>query len=596
MKTLRVVLGDQLTRDSAAFADLDPARDVILMVEVHEETSYVPHHKQKIALVLSAMRHFARALEDEGLIVDYVQLEDPQNTGSFARELLRAAQRHKCARAVVVEPGEYRVLRQLQGAAKTGGIRLEIREDGRFFCSRTRFARWAAGRGQLRMEFFYREMRRETGLLMQGEEPVGGRWNFDAENRKPLPARLEKPPSMRFQPDATTREVLDLVARLFRENFGDLETFRWGVTRAEALAALDVFITHRLPLFGDYQDAMRTGEPHLYHSVVSPYLNLGLLKAREVCDAAEGAFRRGLAPLNAVEGFIRQILGWREFMRGVYWLNMPQYAQGNAFGAERSLPGFFWTGATKMNCVAEVIDATRRNAYAHHIQRLMVTGNFALLAGLAPREVEAWYLAVYADAYEWVELPNTHGMALFADGGVVASKPYAASGAYINRMSDYCRKCTFNPKLKAGPKACPLNFLYWDFFVRNRDRLKGNPRLQMTYRTLDAMDDTLLLDVKESARDFLAELDKSRGHAWHASRVESGRILEARTGSTGGVSAEEQTSDDDARERTSQSWVPGGKPPRADLALVVNKQAAKAEGEKQQTARTTQSCGRKGEQ
>ena len=317
MKTLRVVLGDQLTRDSAAFADLDPARDVILMVEVHEETSYVPHHKQKIALVLSAMRHFARALEDEGLIVDYVQLEDPQNTGSFARELLRAAQRHKCARAVVVEPGEYRVLRQLQGAAKTGGIRLEIREDGRFFCSRTRFARWAAGRGQLRMEFFYREMRRETGLLMQGEEPVGGRWNFDAENRKPLPARLEKPPSMRFQPDATTREVLDLVARLFRENFGDLETFRWGVTRAEALAALDVFITHRLPLFGDYQDAMRTGEPHLYHSVVSPYLNLGLLKAREVCDAAEGAFRRGLAPLNAVEGFIRQILGWREFMRGV---------------------------------------------------------------------------------------------------------------------------------------------------------------------------------------------------------------------------------------------------------------------------------------
>jgi deoxyribodipyrimidine photolyase-related protein len=357
------------------------------------------------------------------------------------------------------------------------------------------------------MEYFYREMRRGYGVLMAGDQPEGGRWNFDAENRKPPPLRFHPQPPPRFAPDAVTRAVLDLVARRFADHFGDLEPFGWATTRADALAALDAFVRDHLPDFGDHQDAMARGEPFLHHATLSPYLNIGLLTPREVCAAAERAYAKGEAPLNAVEGFVRQILGWREYIRGVYWLKMPEYARSNALRAEQPLPWFYWSGETKLACVAEVVGQLRRHAYAHHIQRLMVTGNLALIAGFAPAQVEEWYLAVFADAFDWVELPNTHGMALFADGGVVGSKPYAASGAYINRMSNYCGDCFYDPKLKSGERACPFNPLYWDFLIRNRERLARNPRLAMPYRTLDAMSAARREEIARDARNILQSKD-----------------------------------------------------------------------------------------
>lgn len=496
MTTLRIVLGDQLTRGLPALRDHQPG-DIVLMMEVVEEATYVKHHKQKLTLIFSAMRHFAETLRRDGLSVDYVCLDDPSNTGSFTGEVQRAIARHKPARILVTEPGEWRVFEMMKG------WNAEILNDDRFFATPAAFARWADGRKQLRMEFFYRDMRRLSGLLMDGDEPAGGQWNFDHDNRKALPKDITPPKRRRFEPDSITREVMAMVQQRFPHHFGDLEPFGWAVTRDDALQALDHFITACLPSFGDYQDAMKQGNVFLYHSVISPCLNIGLLTPREICMRAEDAWRSGQAPLNAVEGFIRQILGWREYVRGLYWLKMPAYAETNALDAHRPLPGFYWTASTDMNCMAQAIGDTQRHAYAHHIQRLMVTGNFALLAGLAPKQVEAWYLLVYVDAFEWVELPNTHGMALFADGGIMASKPYAASGAYIDRMSDYCSSCRYRPDVKLGPRACPFNYLYWDFLIRNESKLKANPRMAMPYRTLARMDVERKAEIVRQAKLFL---------------------------------------------------------------------------------------------
>ena len=503
-RQLRFIFGDQLTRDLSALRDIDPAQDIVLMVEATAEARNVPHHKQKIAFILSAMRHFAQSLRDEGLQVDYVRMDDPDNQQDFGRELARAVQRHKPAAIIVTEPSEWRVWQMLQ--AWDVGAPLEIRADDRFFCSRADFAALTRARKTGRMEFFYREMRRRSGLLMQAGEPRGGQWNFDAENRKALPRGLTPPTRRRFEPDATTRDVLTLVASRFGAHFGDLEPFGWAVTRNDALIALDHFITDCLPTFGDYQDAMKTGEDFLYHSLISPYLNIGLLTAREVCAKAEAALISGAAPINAVEGFIRQILGWREFVRGIYWAEMPDYAQSNHLNAKRDLPALYWTGKTPMRCMAECIGTTRRHAYAHHIQRLMVTGNFALLAGVDPAQIEEWYLAVYLDAFEWVELPNVHGMVMHADGGRIGSKPYAASGAYIDRMSDYCKTCAFDPKVKLGPKACPFNYLYWNFLIENAATLQPNPRMSLPYVTLSKMPAEQRADITRSAAAFLTGL------------------------------------------------------------------------------------------
>lgn len=505
---LRLVLGDQLSPELASLRDIDRENDIVLLVEVHEEATHVRHHPKKIAFLFSAMRHFAEELRASGVTVDYVALNDAENSGSFSGELERAVSRHQPERIVVTEPGEYRVRRMMDGWQQELNLPAEIRDDTRFVCTLEAFDAWAEDRKSLRMEYFYREMRRATGLLMTDTgDPVGGQWNYDKDNRKSPPKELETATPMRFTPDETTEAVLALVRERFSDHFGDVEPFWFAVTRAQARRALAHFIKTGLPSFGDYQDAMIDGDDWLFHSALSQYLNAGLLTPLEMCESACAAYDAGDAPLNAVEGFVRQIIGWREYVRGVYWRYMPDYAERNALGAERPLPDFYWTGETKMNCMAKVIDQTRREAHSHHIQRLMVTGNFALLIGARPAEVCEWYLAVYADAYEWVEMPNVLGMALYADHGVMGSKPYAAGGAYIDRMSDFCKSCSYKLKEKTGPQACPFNYLYWNFLIENRDHLANNPRMGQMYRTLDKMSDERVDAIGASARLFLDALE-----------------------------------------------------------------------------------------
>ncbi len=507
MTTLIPIFGDQLSLDLSALAASDPAASVVLMMEVAEETRAVPHHRRKIAFILSAMRHHCAALIAAGWTVDYVRLDDPDNCGSFSGEVARAVARHQATQICVTQAGEWRVRAAVADWQATLGITVTILPDTRFIAPPGFFARWADGRRQLRMEYFYREMRRMTGLLMTGDAPAGGQWNFDAENRKPAEAGLFIPRRTGTPPDAQTQAVLDLVADRFADHPGDLTGFDLAVTRAGALADMARFMATALPGFGDYQDAMLRDEPLLWHSLLSPYLNVGLLDPLEVCRAAEAEWQAGRAPINAVEGFIRQILGWREYVRGLYDWAGPDYVTRNALGATRALPGFYWTGQTRMACLAAAIGQTLDLAYAHHIQRLIITGNYALLTGIDPKEVHHWYLAVYLDAFEWVELPNTLGMSQFADGGMLASKPYAASGAYVNRMSDYCRGCAYDVRQKTGPKACPLNALYWDFLDRNRATLGGNPRLAMPYRTWDKMAAADQQAIRASAAAHLARLD-----------------------------------------------------------------------------------------
>ena len=509
MTVLRLILGDQLNHQLASLRDINIETDIVLMAEVGAEVTYVKHHKRKIAFLFAAMRHFAEALRGDGVFVIYRRLDDPENGGSLESEVKRAIAAHKISKLVVTMPGEYRLMEIMKRWQSSLGIAVELREDDRFLCDLDRFASWANGRRQLRMDFFYRDMRRDHNILMDGGEPIGGKWNFDSDNRESPKAGMVIPPPLQFAPDDITAEVLGLVATRCADHFGDLDDFGFAVTRQQALAVLNHFIEQRLPDFGRYQDAMLLDEPWVYHSHIGFYLNAGLLLPAEAIAAAETAYHNGHAPLNSTEGFIRQILGWREFVRGIYWLKMPDYADLNFFEADRDLPEFFWTGATKMLCMAQAVDATRKYAYAHHIQRLMVLGNFALLAGLAPAQVNAWFLIVYADAYEWVELPNVSGMVLFADGGYLASKPYAAGGAYINRMSNYCRDCHYKVSQKNGAAACPFNYLYWDFLIRNRAKLKDNARLGMMYRSLDRMDETKIAAIRHDADQFLANLPEA---------------------------------------------------------------------------------------
>jgi deoxyribodipyrimidine photolyase-related protein len=501
---LRLVLGDQLTPGLASLRDANPACDLILMAEVRSEATYVRHHKKKIAFVFAAMRAFSEELQALGFTVRYVAISDPENAGDLLSETRRALSAHPdLDRVVLTRCGEWRLDEAQAGWQEALGVPVERRDDDRFLCSIQDFNRWAEGKKQLRMEFFYREMRRRTGLLMEGGEPAGGRWNFDAENRKRLPKGVT-PPERRFSGPCTLAQaaMADVEAH-FLDHFGDLEPFVFPVCRAEAEALAARFITDILPGFGDWQDAMARGAPWMWHAVLSPCLNAGLLDPLALCQAAEAEWRAGRAPLNAVEGFIRQIIGWREYVRGIYWRFMPDYGRLNALEARRSLPDFYWTGRTDMACLREAITDTRRHAYAHHIQRLMVTGNFALLAGVDPNLVDEWYLIVYADAYEWVEMPNTRGMALFADGGIMASKPYAASGAYIDKMSDYCGGCAYSVSEKNGPKACPFNYLYWDFMMRNEARLRANPRLANPYATLGRLSAARKAAISQDAAAFL---------------------------------------------------------------------------------------------
>jgi deoxyribodipyrimidine photolyase-related protein len=502
---LVLVLGDQLTETLSALAQADKARDTVVMAEVADEAAYVRHHPKKIALIFAAMRKFAHALEQGGWTVAYTQLDDTDNAGSIVGELLRRAAQTGASEVLATEPGEWRLIDKLKYAP----LKVHLLPDDRFLATHAEFEAWAEGRKALRMEYFYREMRRKTGLLMEGDQPAGGKWNFDHDNRKAAPEDVTVDGPLRFDPDATTREVLELVQARFGDNFGALEPFWFATTRAEALQALDHFIANALPRFGDYQDAMLNENEFLYHAILSPYLNIGLLNVTEICKAAADAYAAGHAPINAAEGFIRQIIGWREYVRGIYFLEGPDYTARNILGHDRDLPWFYWGGETRMNCVAKAVGQTRTQAYAHHIQRLMVTGNFALLAGIDPAQVHEWYLAVYADAFEWVEAPNTIGMSQFADGGVIASKPYVSSGAYINRMSDHCKSCHYSVSAKTGDTACPFNLLYWHFLDRHRDRFSNNPRMGNMYRTWDRMDADKRKTVLAEGDALLARLDAS---------------------------------------------------------------------------------------
>lgn len=509
-QTIRFVLGDQLTRGLSSLTDADPDHDLIVMAEPHNEATHVPHHRQKIVMILSAMRHFAAELRDEGFHVEYFDYQE-HPTSSFTEALKTALRKHDIKHVIITEPGEWRVKHEIDEWSDDLDISVDIRADDRFFAPLSVFEAFAKGRKELRMEYFYRRLRRETGILMETDgKPVGGRWNFDHDNRKSLPDEVTPPSPETFKPDDITRDLLTKVAGDFPDAVGDAQSFGWAVSRNDALSALDHFITHRLPHFGDYQDAMTVKSPTVYHALISPYINIGLLLPDEVCRAAEKAYYDSKAALNAVEGFIRQILGWREYVRGLYWHLGPEYGTDNHFDARRSLPVFFWTGNVPMNCLKQAIGETLENAYAHHIQRLMVIGNFSLLAGLNPQEVCDWYLAVYIDAFEWVELPNTFGMALYADGGKMASKPYAASGKYIDRMSDYCQGCQYSPRKNTGPDACPFNALYWHFMDRNAKTLGKNPRLGMPYRNWARMKDDKKRDLIDQAEAFLDKLDAGK--------------------------------------------------------------------------------------
>ena len=505
---LVLVLGDQLSHDNPALAGFDPACDRVLMVEAPAEATHVWTHKARIALFLSAMRHFAAELAERGWPVDYLRLGEHPHTSLEAAWRAAIAQ-HAPAGLIVCEPGEWRLEQALRQLGDALGLPVALRPDSHFLTSRAAFQRWAGERETLLMEHFYRSMRKHHQVLMDGQEPTGGAWNFDKDNRQAFgragPSGL--PPAPRFTPDALTREVLASVEAHFPDHPGSLAHFAWPVTRADALQALTAFIRDRVPGFGAHQDAMWTGEPFLWHSLLAPALNLKLLDPREVIRAAEDAWRSGHAPLPAVEGFIRQILGWREFIRGVYWRDQPTMGAANHFGHTRPLPAWFWTGETRMNCQRQVIRQTLEHGYAHHIQRLMVIGNFALLAGLSPQAVAAWFLAVYVDAVEWVELPNVAGMALYANGGRFTSKPYVASGAYIKRMSNYCSGCSYSPEVKTGPRACPVSTFYWDFLDRHADRLAANPRCTLMLKPLARMDTAERAAIRSQAQALGEALD-----------------------------------------------------------------------------------------
>ena len=501
LRCLVIVLGDQLDLDASGFDGFDAASDAVWMAEASEESTHVESSKPRTALFLAAMRHFALALQAAGRPLHYSRMDAGGQAGSLAAQLQADIARLRPARLAMTAPGDWRVLHAIKAVAQAHDLALDIREDRHFFSSVSDFAAHARGRKSLRMEYLYREQRKRHGILMQDDAPVGGQWNFDADNREAFgaagPAGL--PERALFEPDAVTREVIALVNQRFADHPGRLDSFAWPVTRAQALQSLQAFIRQRLPLFGRYQDAMWPGDPWLYHAHLSAALNLKLLNPREVVAAAEAAHHDGHAPLASVEGFIRQILGWREYVRGVYWTQMPDYLDCNALGAHEDLPAWFWTGATDMACLRDALAQTLEHGYANHIQRLMVTGLFALMLGVDPKQVHAWYLAVYVDAVEWVELPNTLGMSQYADGGVMGSKPYIATGKYIQRMSPHCKGCRYDPAQRSGESACPFTTLYWDFLMRHESTLARNPRMALQVKNMTRLTDAQKQAVNERA-------------------------------------------------------------------------------------------------
>lgn len=508
MKTLRLIFWDQLSFCLSSLKDIS-TDDTILMCELRDEVTRIKHHPKKIALWFSAMRHFAEELVKKGMNVRYVDFNDPSNTHSLNQEVALAVDHLSIDKIIVTEPGEYHFQETIKSWGKTLSIDVESRTDDRFLCTIEEFKQWAKTKRELRMEYFYRHMRKKYDILMEPDgSPTGGFWNYDKENRKPPSKDMGPLKRISHEKSAILKNVLELVRNNFSDHFGDLDPFYYAITRDQALMELDHFIDNLLPYFGDYQDAMVKDNAYLYHSLLSSYINLGLLLPLEVCQKAQEAYLNGKVALNSAEGFIRQILGWREFVRGIYWLKMPEYGDLNALGAKNPLPKLYWGDKTHMLCMSQAISHTKIHSYSHHIQRLMVTGNFALLAGLDVKEVQEWYLAVYSDAYEWVEMPNTLGMALFGDGGIIASKPYAASGQYINKMSNFCKQCHYDVKDMTGSNACPFNALYWDFLQRHQEKLDENPRLSFIYATWNKFETSKKEAIKSKASNILKKMEE----------------------------------------------------------------------------------------
>lgn len=505
-KKLVLILGDQLDLQSAALKGFNFETDQVLMVESVPEAQFVWSHQAKIALFLSAMRHFAQSLRELNYPICYIE-NSPLSIVEAVKETLLA---NGITHLVCVEPGEWRLKQELEALAKTLNLQLDLREDEHFFCSHQEFRAWAADKKELRLEYFYRLMRKKHNILIEADgNPVGGQWNFDQDNRKPYPkagpGMIESP--LLFEPDEITKAVIDFVQEKYPEHPGSLEHFRWPVNREQALEALNYFVEYRLRNFGVFQDAMWTDTPYGWHSILSSALNIKLLNPREVIAAVLLAWKKYGLDLSTIEGFIRQILGWREFVRGMYYLDMPKMAQDNYYQHQRPLPNWYWTGQTKMACMQDAIGQTLKYGYAHHIQRLMVTGNFALLAEILPSAVCDWYLAIYVDAIEWVELPNTAGMALFANGGRFTSKPYIASGAYIKRMSNYCGSCKYKPEVRFGEQACPVTTLYWNFLIVHRAQFDGNPRTRLMTANLKKISDSDQATITAHAAVLLNNLD-----------------------------------------------------------------------------------------
>ena len=501
---LFLILGDQLHPDPhPLLADFDSHSDRLLMVEAPGESSHVASHRARTVFFLSAMRHRAEDFRQQGLPLTYLALGQHAHT-AIGSALAATLGESRCV--VMLEAGDARLQAEIDSACQAAGAALLVRPDPHFLCSLDDFNTWAGERDNLRLEYFYRWQRQRHDILMDNGAPAGGRWNFDAENRQAFGARgpgLIPPPS-RFAPDAISRQVMTDVNTALPGLPGSLDNFAWPVTKAEAETALADFIRHRLPDFGRWQDAMWPGQPFLWHSLLSAAMNVKLLDPRRVIAATLAAWRTGEVPLAAAEGFIRQILGWREFVRGIYGRHHAALAVANQYDHHVPLPAWFWTGETGAACLADTIGQTLREGYAHHIQRLMVTGNFALIAGLAPRQVADWYLGIYVDAVAWVEEPNTLGMALNAWPGMT-SKPYCASGAYLKRMSDHCRSCRYRPDLRSGPQGCPFTNFYWDFLLRHQQRLTVNPRMSLIMKHIERLDSNERQTIRKQA-------EERRGH------------------------------------------------------------------------------------
>ncbi len=491
------VLGDQLWHEQAALSSCKQAhKDTpVILIESRDLTQQRPYHRQKLVLVWSAMRHFAKELRSRNWQVTY-EIAD-----NFETPLKAWVKENNITQVQVMAPNDRPFAQAIENLEL--GCEIICLPNNHFLWSESEFQEWADSQKSLRMENFYREGRKRFNVLMAGKKPIGDKWNFDVENRKPPKGELEAPDALWFEPDDITQEVMNWVKSEAFSTYGEVDSFRWGVTRQQALQVLEHFIQHRLPTFGPYQDAMVTGEETMWHAMLSPYLNLGLLQPMEVIAAAEEAYQQRDLDLASVEGFIRQVLGWREYMRGIYVLMGADYAERNWFEHAQPLPAFYWDAQkTQMNCLHQVLAQVERTGYAHHIQRLMVLSNFALISGISPQEIEAWFHGAFIDAYDWVMQTNVIGMGQFADGGILASKPYASSANYINKMSDYCKDCVYKPTKRTGENACPFNFFYWDFLARHRERLKSQGRMNLVLSHLKRMSPEEMQAIHQEAENW----------------------------------------------------------------------------------------------